>query len=61
MGKIGKNGGYPIMIEVQDLWKEFHRHDALRGLTFTVPQGRVVKNHIHRGPVKVIDILYISI
>jgi ABC-2 type transport system ATP-binding protein len=27
------------MIEVHDLWKKFGRHDALRGLTFTVPQG----------------------
>jgi ABC-2 type transport system ATP-binding protein len=27
------------MIEVKDLWKKFRRHDALRGLSFTVPQG----------------------
>jgi ABC-2 type transport system ATP-binding protein len=27
------------MIEVHDLWKKFRRHDALRGLRFTVPEG----------------------
>jgi ABC-2 type transport system ATP-binding protein len=27
------------MIQVNDLWKKFGRHEALRGLGFTVPQG----------------------
>jgi ABC-2 type transport system ATP-binding protein len=27
------------MIEVKDLWKKFRRHDALRGFSFSVPQG----------------------
>lgn len=27
------------MIQVNKLWKKFGRHDALRGLSFTVPQG----------------------
>ena len=27
------------MIEVDNLWKKFGRHEALRGLSFTVPQG----------------------
>jgi ABC-2 type transport system ATP-binding protein len=27
------------MINVKDLWKKFRRHDALRGLSFTVPRG----------------------
>jgi ABC-2 type transport system ATP-binding protein len=27
------------MIQVHDLWKKFGRHDALCGLSFTVPQG----------------------
>ncbi len=27
------------MIEVSNLWKKFGRHDALRGLTFHVPEG----------------------
>jgi ABC-2 type transport system ATP-binding protein len=27
------------MIQVNNLWKKFGRHDALRGLSFTVPQG----------------------
>jgi len=27
------------MIQVNDLWKQFGRHDALRGLSFEVPQG----------------------
>jgi len=27
------------MIQVHDLWKKFGRHEALRGLSFTVPQG----------------------
>lgn len=27
------------MIQVQNLWKKFHRHEALRGLTFNVPDG----------------------
>src|SRR5271167_3779281 len=27
------------MIRVNNLWKKFGRHDALRGLSFTVPQG----------------------
>ncbi len=27
------------MIRVNDLWKQFHRHDALRGLTFSVAEG----------------------
>jgi ABC-2 type transport system ATP-binding protein len=27
------------MIRVNDLWKQFRRHDALRGLTFTVDEG----------------------
>ena len=27
------------MIEVQNLWKKFGRHEALRGLSFSVPQG----------------------
>jgi ABC-2 type transport system ATP-binding protein len=27
------------MIQVNDLWKKYGRHDALRGLRFTVPQG----------------------
>jgi ABC-2 type transport system ATP-binding protein len=39
MGKTGENGGQPTMIQVDDLWKKFRRHDALRGLSFTVPQG----------------------
>src|SRR5215471_12926076 len=39
MGQAAKNGGCQSMIEVKDLWKKFRRHDALRGLSFTVPQG----------------------
>lgn len=27
------------MIQVENLWKKFGRHDALRGLTFNVPSG----------------------
>ena len=27
------------MIEVRDLWKKFGRYDALRGLSFSVPEG----------------------
>ena len=27
------------MIQANNLWKKFGRHDALRGLSFTVPQG----------------------
>src|SRR5207244_8762446 len=27
------------MIQAQNLWKRFGRHDALQGLTFTVPAG----------------------
>src|SRR5580704_4488565 len=27
------------MIQARNLWKKFGRHDALRGLSFTVPQG----------------------
>jgi len=27
------------MVEVSNLWKKFGRHDALRGLSFTVPEG----------------------
>jgi len=27
------------MIEVNGLWKKFRRHDALRGLSFNVPEG----------------------
>ena len=27
------------MIEASNLWKKFGRHDALRGLSFTVPEG----------------------
>lgn len=27
------------MIQVNDLWKNFGRHDALRGLSFSVPQS----------------------
>ena len=27
------------MIQVNDLWKKFGRHEALQGLSFTVPQG----------------------
>src|SRR5882724_66971 len=32
-------GGGPKMIEVRNLWKKFGRFEALRGLSFTVPQG----------------------
>src|SRR5215469_13076156 len=39
MGKAGKNGGRRAMIEVRDLWKKFGRYDALRGLSFSVPEG----------------------
>ena len=27
------------MIRVNDLWKKFRRHEALRGLTFSVAEG----------------------
>ena len=27
------------MIRVDNLWKKFGRHDALRGLSFSVPEG----------------------
>jgi len=27
------------MIQVENLWKKFHRHEALRGLSFNVPAG----------------------
>jgi len=27
------------MIQIHDLWKKFGRHEALRGLSFTVPKG----------------------
>jgi len=40
MGKTGKAiGGNPQMIQVNDLWKKFGRFEALRGLSFSVPEG----------------------
>src|SRR5580704_10092132 len=32
-------GGEPKMIRADNLWKKFGRHEALRGLTFSVPEG----------------------
>jgi ABC-2 type transport system ATP-binding protein len=32
-------GGESQMIRVDNLWKKFGRHDALRGLSFSVPEG----------------------
>src|SRR5579863_8402679 len=32
-------GGYSKMIRAENLWKKFGRHDALRGLSFSVPEG----------------------
>ena len=31
------------MIQVNDLWKNFGRHDALRGLSFSVPPEQRVR------------------
>src|SRR6202049_2382532 len=40
MGKDRKAmGGESQMIRVDNLWKKFGRHDALRGLSFSVPEG----------------------
>src|SRR5690242_12033333 len=40
MGKTGKAiGGNPQMIQVNELWKKFGRFEALRGLSFSVPEG----------------------
>ena len=32
-------GAESQMIRVDNLWKKFGRHDALRGLSFSVPEG----------------------
>src|SRR5437868_13215549 len=32
-------GGESKMISINELWKRFGRHDALRGLSFSVPEG----------------------
>jgi ABC-2 type transport system ATP-binding protein len=40
MGKAGKtSGGEPQMIHIENLWKQFGRFEALRGLSFDVPDG----------------------
>src|SRR5437899_1486438 len=40
MGQARKTpGGEPQMIRVENLWKKFGRFDALRGLSFDVPEG----------------------
>src|ERR1700719_2960098 len=40
MGQARKApGGESQMIRVENLWKKFGRHDALRGLSFDVPDG----------------------
>src|SRR5690348_12863847 len=40
MGKARKaSGGDPQMIHVENVWKKFARHEALRGLSFSVPEG----------------------
>jgi ABC-2 type transport system ATP-binding protein len=40
MGKARKtSGGDPEMIRVEDVWKKYSRHEALRGLSFSVPEG----------------------
>jgi ABC-2 type transport system ATP-binding protein len=40
MGKVRKaSGGEPQMIRIENLWKKFGRFDALRGLSFDVPDG----------------------
>src|SRR3984893_7763740 len=40
MGKArNASGGKPQMIRVENLWKKFGRFDALRGLSFDVPDG----------------------
>src|SRR5260370_40329112 len=40
MGQARKApGGEPQMIRVENLWKKFGRFDALRGLSFDVPDG----------------------
>src|ERR1700735_1037137 len=32
-------GGKPKMIRADNLWKKFGRHEALQGLSFSVPEG----------------------
>src|SRR3984893_4663096 len=40
MGKARKvSGGEPQMIRIENLWKKFGRFEALRGLSFDVPDG----------------------
>src|SRR5271155_5249088 len=40
MGQAGDaSGGEPQMIRVEKLWKKFGQFDALRGLSFDVPEG----------------------
>src|SRR5580698_11215101 len=40
MGRSRKTvGGKPKMIQADNLWKTFGRHEALRGLSFSVPEG----------------------
>src|SRR6266850_2364301 len=39
VGETPKTRGCAKMIQANDLWKKFGRHNALRGLSFTVPQG----------------------
>jgi ABC-2 type transport system ATP-binding protein len=40
MGKAHEiAGGQSQMIRAQNLWKKFGRHEALRGLSFSVPEG----------------------
>src|SRR5881628_2876874 len=35
----GVMGGDSQMIHANDIWKKFGRHDALRGLSFSAPEG----------------------
>src|SRR5437899_6219406 len=35
----GVMGGDSQMIHANDIWKKFGRHDALQGLSFSVPEG----------------------
>src|SRR5215467_8677154 len=40
MDQVGKaSGGEAKMIQVHKVWKKFGRHDAVRDLSFAVPEG----------------------
>jgi hypothetical protein len=45
MGKARKvSGGEPQMIRIENLWKKFGRFEALRGLSFDVPDRSAFAN-----------------